>query len=306
MPGTSEVAQRRIGYTLWPSNFDLVEPGSFLDEAEALGVDSVEIPFFATRLIADARLLEPALAIFERQMSGRRLGYTTHALLSINLMDDPGQLPVHNDMARACIELTARLGARQMVLHCGLSADADADALESAYARQRDALAGLAEFAARHGVTICLETIWSFDGRETALPTRLATEIRAVGHDALRATLDYAHVALQCAIKGADLMAEVSAIAPLSVHLHLNDCFGQVRSHPVSLPGEALAYGSGDLHLPIGWGCLPWDRLLAEPSYPGSVVLNGELHPMYWCALGHDVAEMRRLAGLMERRNAPD
>ena len=54
------MAQRRIGYTLWPANFDLIEPGKFLDEAEALGVDTVEIPFFATRLIADTRLLHRA------------------------------------------------------------------------------------------------------------------------------------------------------------------------------------------------------------------------------------------------------
>ena len=36
----------RVGYTLWPLNFDLVEPGSFLDEAEELGgdIDIVEMP----------------------------------------------------------------------------------------------------------------------------------------------------------------------------------------------------------------------------------------------------------------------
>jgi len=299
-----DVAQRRIGYTLWPANFDLIEPGKFLDEAEALGVDTVEIPFFATRLIADTRLLEPALAIFERQMRGRRLGYTSHALLSINLMDEPDRLPLHDRAARACIELSARLGVRQMVLHCGMTTDRYPEALDAAYARQREALAGLCDFAAEHGVTICLETIWNFDGRETALPTRLASEIRAVGHDSLKATLDFAHVALQCAIKGADLMEEVAAISPLAEHLHVNDCFGQVRDHPVSLPGEALAYGSGDLHLPLGWGALPWERLLTEPTYPERLIVNDELHPSYWCALSADVAEMRRLVGLMERRNA--
>ena len=66
-----------------------------------------------------------------------------------------------------------------------------------------------------------------------------------------------------------------------------------------------LAYGSGDLHLPLGWGSLPWEKLLTEPAYPEEVILNDELHPTYWFALGDDVAEMRRLAGLMERRNPP-
>jgi sugar phosphate isomerase/epimerase len=297
------VKRHRIGYTLWPANFGLLDPGPFLDEAEELGVDTVEIPLFACRLIADGAILEPTMRIFEGSMQGRRLGYSTHALLSINLMDAPELLELHEKLARACIEVTARLGARNMVLHCGMAKDASKDALEAAYARQRDSLARLGDFAARHGVLICVETIWSFDGRETALPGRLAAEIRAVGHDAVRATLDYAHSALQCDLKGADLMTEIAEIAPLSHHLHLNDCFGTVREGAASLQGEALAYGSGDLHLPLGWGSLPWEKLLTEPAYPNEVILNDELHPTYWCALGDDVAEMRRLAGLMERRN---
>jgi sugar phosphate isomerase/epimerase len=300
-----EVKRHRIGYTLWPANFDLVQPGSMLDEAEVLGVDTVETPLFATRLIADGAILEPAMRIFQGQMQGRRLDYTTHALLSINLMDAPDRLDAHERIARICVEVTARLGARNMVLHCGLAADASPAALDAAYARQRECLVRLGDFAAQHGVLICLETIWSFDGRETALPGRLAAEIRAVDHDAVRATLDYAHSALQCHLKGADLMAEIAEIAPLSHHLHLNDCFGIVRDGPVSLPGEALAYGSGDLHLPLGWGNLPWENFLTELAYPEHVVLNDELHPNYWCALGDDVAEMRRLAGLMDRRKAP-
>ena len=298
------VKQYQIGYTLWPQNFNLVEPGPFLDEAEKFGVDTVEVPLFATRLIADGVILEPAMRIFERQMLGRQLGYTSHALLSINLMDTPEQLVLHEKAARVCIEVTARLGARVMALHCGLSEDASPDALEAAFARQREYLARLGDFAAQHGVLICVETIWSFDGRETALPGRLAAEIRTIDHDAVWATLDYAHASLQCYLKGADLMTEIAEISPLSRHLHLNDCFGVVREGPVTLPAEELAYGSGDLHLPLGWGGLPWEKLLTEPAYPENIILNDELHPNYWCALGDDIAEMRRLAGLMDRRNA--
>ena len=295
----------RIGYTLWPANFDLVDPGRFLDEAQRLDVDTVEIPFFATRLIADGRPLVPAMRLFESQMNGRALDYTTHALLSINLMDVPERIPRHEDAARACIEISARFGAAHMVLHCGLAEETSPHALEAAYARQREALARLGEFAAEMNVRICVETIWNFDGRETALPGRLASEIRQVDHPFVRATLDFAHAALQCDLKGADLMDEIRQIAPLSHHIHLNDCFGAVREGPINLPAEALAYGHGDLHLPIGWGNLDWDRLLGEPDFPGRPILNSELHPTYWAVLDEEVEQMRRLAALMTRRNAP-
>lgn len=281
-----------------------MDPAPFLDEAEGLGVDSVEVPFFAARLMANGAVLEPTARLFEQRLEGRRLARSTHALLSINLMGPAEQLPRHEQLAETCIELTARLGARNMVLHCGLSAE-NGEAMEAAYGRQRAALARLGEVAARHDVVICVETIWNFDGRETALPSRLAEEIRAVDHDSVKATLDYAHAALQCAVKGADLMTEAAALAPLAAHIHVNDCFGAVHEGAVPLAGESLAYGSGDLHLPLGWGDLPFEELMTGPAYPDEVIVNDELHPTYWRALGDDVAEMRRLARLMTRDNAP-
>ncbi len=281
-----------------------MDPAPFLDEAEGLGVDSVEVPFFAARLMANGAVLEPTARLFEQRLEGRRLARSTHALLSINLMGPAEQLPRHERLAETCIELTARLGARNMVLHCGLSAE-NGEAMEAAYGRQRAALARLGEVAARHDVVICVETIWNFDGRETALPSRLAEEIRAVDHDSVKATLDYAHAALQCAVKRADLMTEAAALAPLAAHIHVNDCFGAVHESAVPLAGESLAYGSGDLHLPLGWGDLPFEELMTGPAYPDEVIVNDELHPTYWRALGDDVAEMRRLARLMTRDNAP-
>jgi sugar phosphate isomerase/epimerase len=259
-----------------------------------------------TRLVANGEIMHPVLRRFESQLRGRRVGYTTHASLGINLMDAPESIALHERVARANIELTARLGARNMVLHCGMSGEDQGAELEAAFARQRESLAGLGDFAAGHGVLICVETVWSYDGRETALPGRLAMEIDRIGHPAIRATLDYAHAALQCALKGADLMREVAAIAPLSKHLHLNDCFAIDRGMGDSLPAEAQAYGSGDLHMPIGWGSLPWDRLMTEADYPNDAVLNQELHPAFWHALEGDIAELRRLSGLMRRRSGPD
>ena len=294
----------RVGYTVWPLSFELTEPGPLLDEAEALAVDTVEIPIFCTRMIAGTRLVEPAIRWFERHLCGRDLGYTSHAMLTINLMDPPERADVHEIVARANIELSARLGAKRMVLHCGLAEGCSAQELEDAYARQRERLTRLGDYAQAHGVEICVETIWSFDGRETALPSRLARELQDIGHPSVVATLDFAHSALQCALKGADLMTEIRAIAPVTHHLHLNDCFSVLREIPIALPAEEMAYGTGDLHLPLGWGTLDWTRLLTEPAWPKvDIILNQELHPTFWYALHNDVAEMRHLASLMARRN---
>lgn len=292
----------RIGYTLWPANFELSDPEPWLEEAEGLAVDSVEIPLFCTRLIANCRPIEPALRRFVAAFEGRAIGRTTHAMLSINLMDEPSRLALHEAIAAANIEVSARLGATRMVIHCGMTNTRDERALEAAYARQRESLSRLGDIAAAHGVELCVETIWSYDGRQTALPSRLAHELLEIGHPAVRATIDFAHSALQCQRDGADLMSEVRALAPLVHHIHLNDCFGVQLPVPVALPAEAVAYGSGDLHMPLGWGSLDWERLLTEPAWPDAdIVLNQELHPTFWHALPDDVARMRDLAELMSR-----
>ena len=300
----SRVRQHKIGYTLWPASFELTEPGAFLDEAldeaECLGVDSVEIPLFCTRVIADGRLLEPAVREMERSTAGRRVAYSLHGMLSINLMDQAEHIPLHEQVARANIELAARLGAPSLVLHCGLADPEHGEPLDDAYARQRDSLSKLGDFAAQHDVLLCIENIWNFDGRETALPGRLAQELASLDHASIRATVDFAHAALQCHLMGADLIEEIRALAPFVHHIHLNDCYGSEKAVSIALPAEALAYGSGDLHLPIGWGNLPFERLLTEPAYPDIVLtLNQELHPTYWYALADDVTEIRRLVLLM-------
>jgi len=294
-----------IGYTLWPGNFELTYPGPLLDEAEGLGVDTVEVPLFTTRVIVDGKLHEDAFRLFSAPFQGRKLGLTTHAMLTINLMDSADRLPAHERVLEANIEVTARLGAKRMVVHCGMSDAHFGTELEDAYARQRESLGRMAVVAEAHDVTLCVETIWNFDGRETALPSRLAEEIAAIGSSRVRATVDYAHSLLQCTLKGANFHEEIAAIAPVSDHLHLNDCFRPEKPFPIALPAEEVAYGGGDLHLPLGWGGIPWERVLTEPAYPNvPLTMNQELHPTFWPALAEDVATMRRLRDVMQGRNA--
>ena len=48
--------------------------------------------------------------------------------------------------------------------------------------------------------------------------------------------------------------------------------------------GERLAFGHGDLHLPVGWGDIPWTCLVETCRFPAGVVFNIELKERYWYA----------------------
>ena len=100
-------------------------------------------------------------------------------------------------------------------------------------------------------------------------------------------TLDVSHSYLMTGFRGTSFAEAVAAFAPVTGHFHLHDSFGRP---PGSLAGfytdsERVAFGVGDLHLPFGWGDIPFETLLPGlPVLPGTV-LTVELPERYWVEL---------------------
>jgi sugar phosphate isomerase/epimerase len=270
-----------------------------LDQAAALGADFVELPLFMMDVIAGGRVLPSQLARVKQLIAGSGLGFTVHGAIAVNLMQPRDIVERHMAVAKATVEVAAELGAVHAVFHTGkLPVATDAE-IEAAYARQRDALASLGEFAAQHGVTVVIENIFVTDPQvHTALPSRLAAEIDAVAHPNIRACLDFSHAWITCTARGADFLSEAKALARVARHLHIHDSFGDpTQLHTISR-SERVAYGLGDLHLPLGWGAIPWDDIMAHFVFEPDAIFNLELPPPYWFALEESVTRMRELGAL--------
>lgn len=287
-----------VGYSLPPEDdFAFQKLGPRLDEAEALGADFVELPLHAMDLIAGGRILASRLKTVKAALAGRRLRYTAHGPLAINLMDIPDRLPRHQDVLKAALEAAAELGAVHYVLHTGLYDTARAPFVEDLYAQQRDILQAFGDLAAGLGPLITVENLYA--GRPefaTALPSRLAREIAAIAHSHIWACLDFSHGYINTTRHGGDFAAETAALAPFARHLHIHDSFGRPPELGIPRRSENLAYGEGDLHLPVGLGDIPWDALMDRLDFPGGVVFNIELRPPYWAALGESLARVKALA----------
>ncbi len=246
-----------------------------LDEAEELGVDFVELPLFAMDLIAGGRVLQPQIRRLHEALKARSLGYTAHGPISINFMEAPETVARHMTVARAAIEAAAEIGAVHFILHAGRTTAKDEAEIEALYARQREAFAALGELAAQHSMMIAVENIFAFAPNEhTALPSRLAREIEAIGHPNVRGCLDFSHAALTCAAEGVDLLTDAKALARVACHLHIHDLFGDPRALWFFNRSERVAYGFGDLHLPIGWGNLPWAAMMADFTFLPDAIFN--------------------------------
>jgi len=114
-----------------------------------------------------------------------------------------------------------------------------------------DLLADLSKLAKREGVTICVENIHSSI-------THLIKLLESVGEESVKMCYDFAHSYINSKKLGYDFLRSIRVAKPYIRHAHVNDNFG--KGKPESAPPyiEAMPMGIGDLHLPIGWGNIPY------------------------------------------------
>ncbi|MBO1905410.1 sugar phosphate isomerase/epimerase [Microvirga sp. 3-52] len=273
-----------VGISAKPGNPDLSEFARNLDHVQGFGVDTIELPTYDLDLLAGGRIRKGQLAALKGICAHRDVTYTVHGPLAINFFDVPYRNQRHFEILQASVEVAAELGAIHYVMHSGLIGVTQHDGLEEAYARQREWLARAGEFAQQHNMILCVENLFGgYEGKvHAASPSRLARELAAVGHSHVMATLDFSHAYLNLSFTGGDLVSECAALAPFAKHLHVHDSFGRQDDIWMFTQGERLAYGHGDLHLPVGWGDIAWEALMASCIFPQGVVFNIELQDRYW------------------------
>ena len=284
-----------LGLAARDSNPDLSDFARTLDEVGDLGLGHVEIPAYAYDLAVGGRPIATRLAELETACRGRPHGFTVHGPLTTNFMaPQEGRLALALDVTRTFIEISARIGAPHLVVHAGMLLAGEVPSLEDAYARQRDWLTRAGDIAVAHSVTLCIENLFAFPPFAlTPSPARLAREIATIGHPAVKATFDFSHAWIHAGQAGFDFIAEARALAPHAVHLHLHDSFGR-DDLPWSYAGaEAVAYGAGDLHLPLGWGSLPLDDIARTCRFPSGLIAIHELNRRFWRDRGAALAASR-------------
>ncbi|MBC8050330.1 MAG: TIM barrel protein [Chitinophagales bacterium] len=295
-----------VGYTIRSDDdFDFKKLTPSLHEADRLGVDFVELPLYALDVIAGGRIIASKLRSVKNIAADRPYRYTVHGPLGVNLMDIAERLPLHKSVMQVSLEAAAELGAVHYVLHGGFIDAQRQNEAASLHAQQRDILSEFGPIAESLGITIAVENLFTYDkARTTALPSQLARDIEVINHPNIRACLDFSHGFINSTLHSADFVTEAKALAPFAKHLHIHDSFGRLQNLPTYTRSERVAFGLGDLHLPIGWGAIQWDELMTSLNFHTGVILNLELMGAYWSELDACVASLRRLETLVRERPA--
>ena len=267
-----------------------------------LGFPLVEIDPSLYALIFDGELRQRQLADFLGVTRRSGLRFSVHGLDRLNLAYDPRH-ELCKKIMRAQIELCAAIGGTRLVYHSGLQALEKvksgvrttlltAQELEEGAQREVAALKDLAPIAADAGVVICMENLdphlWEHNIiRSFGLPCSeidrhlarlrigpIVRQLEAINHPSVRMTLDVAHLYLASQDRGFSYLDAVSEAAPWVRHLHVTDNFGRLDAG-YSVERDRWAFGEADMHMPPGWGSIPYPEVFARlPDYRDDLILE--------------------------------
>jgi len=232
------------------------------------GFDVAEIPVHGVDAVVNGHLRVGRAKQVKEILNGFELEYTVHAPDRLNLRDF--QYPdIHRKVFAASIQFTAAIGAKTFIYHQGRLKSNDSDVTEEeAREIEVDELSDLGKLAMSEGVTICVENIHSSI-------THLTKLIENVGRESIRMCYDFAHSYINSKKFGYDFLRSIQLAKPYIRHAHVNDNFG--KGKPESAPSyiEAMPLGIGDLHLPVGWGTIPYEDVFrAMAGYDGIYILE--------------------------------
>ncbi|MGH6896764.1 MAG: sugar phosphate isomerase/epimerase family protein [Geminicoccaceae bacterium] len=279
---------------------DLSDLDDQLARLESTGASHCELSLYELDLVVGGRVLPERRRRLEQICARRSLRYTVHGALAVNFMDE-AHLQLHKAVCRAMLELCDAVGASVMAHHPGTVPVGPAAHLERLHRIERAALSEMGEVAAGYGVRIAVENLFVEDSRTyTPDPIRLAKEVAAIDHPNVCGLLDFSHAYIMTRFRGMDFLEALEAFAPQVNHLHVHDSFGR----PTGIDefyrfAEQIAFGMGDLHLPMGWGDLPWEAILPELSFRPGTVMIVELPKRHWAELDDCAATARRFMDMV-------
>lgn len=243
-----------------------------LELFQNIGFQYVEIPPAGLDVIMKGELIPVRVERVKEILSKFDFRYTVHAPDVVNLRRLTN--PLHKKVLMASIEFAGMIGAETVVYHCGRSTDEIDYSEKQQKKAEIRSLKNLAEFAERNSVIIGVENLTEHSIEE------VIGIIDAVNHPNVRMTLDIAHLYIAANYHGWDYIKAIEKALPYTVELHVSDTFGEAQERFKDLPdfeGFRLMYGVGDLHLPIGYGEVPFSKIskvVLEENFSGIVILE--------------------------------
>lgn len=248
-----------------------------------IGYASAEIPVNGVDAVVNGKLREGRTRKIKEVLSHFDLEYTVHAPSSLNLRDF--RYPeTHRRVFESCIEFTAKIGAKRLIYHQGRLVKVTRPqphfreerleppeiTEEEARELEVEALTDLGKLASSCGVQICIENTY-------ASITHLIRLVEDIKLESVGICYDFGHSYINSKRIGYDFIRSIKLAKPYIYHVHIHDNFGKGEPEVLIPYIEGMPMGIGDLHLPVGWGNIPYEEALkALGDYKGIYTIELE------------------------------
>ncbi len=258
-----------------------------------LGFDYIEIAPQAVDAILHGKLNPYKIDDILKIARFFNVKYTVHGPDLVNLKDIEHN-KMQKDVLKASVDFAEKLNSEIVVYHLGTFIEGI-----GLYYEQRkkeiDSLKEIAEYAKDKGISIAVENT-----RQSA--QEVVDTIRSVNMDNVGMTLDFGHLYLWAKKYNEDYIKEVETALEYTIHIHIHDNFGEdpsVYRYESDQPEVyRLSLGLGDLHMPIGWGDIPYDKIfdmIRESGFSGVLVNEINSWERYFNAV-KNLPDVTRLA----------
>ena len=296
---------KKIGFTGQCPNGDITSLVNQIQLCKDANVDSLEVSIFETDVIVGKKINFPELKILKDTLLNKDMTYTVHGELSVNLLDQEN-FEDHKEILKRDIEVSGEINATHLVTHFGQTTNTvfeNKKIYSSHLKRQQECYEEMGEYAKEHNVTLAIENLYPFLADSYApLPSEIAKQLKDIDHPNVKCCLDISHGYINCTFRNAHFIDEIKKMAPLSEHIHMHDSFGINKSMWTFMPAEDTSYGQGDLHLPLGWGDIPFEKIFTEIQFPEKLNLNFELFERHLKYFNENIEEAKRLLEFQQQK----
>ena len=279
------------------SNYNIIS--KHFELAEEQDIEFVELSIYDWNIICGRKIITSELNKLKNLCKNKKLNYTVHGELSVNLLDEEN-IDFHIEILKRDIEIASSINAQHLVTHFGITTleiHNDTKKFNKLLKIQQEKYYELGEYAKLNNVIIAVENLFNFFNKNiyVPLPSFVAEQINIVNHENVKCTLDFSHGYINCNYYKANFFEEISKMSRLSKHLHVHDSFGKLKNIYTYNASEEISYGLGDLHLPIGWGDIPFNNLFDKLEFPRGLVLILEIQERFLEHIPQTIKEARKL-----------
>ena len=293
----------KIGFTLKPNNGNILDFKKQLSYLEAIEANCAEIPLYELDVVSGKKIIKDELNLLNNIIKNSNLKFSIHGSMSVNLLDED-YLSDHIEVLRKEIEVCSALNVNILVTHFGhtpIEVSKNAQKYEDLIKIQKEEYFKMAEIAKKNGVTLCIENIFPYTNLHfTALPSEVSKNINEINHPNARTTIDFSHAYINCNLRKKDLISELETMVPFTEHLHVHDSFGKFKKMYTYIFPEDITYGQGDIHLPLGWGDIPFKKIFSTLKLKKDIFFNFELTHRYKKYYSQNVEKAKKLISLIK------